>query len=130
MEARQRIVVTGHAGYIRAVIVPLLVREGYDVTGLDTFFFHGCDLGEMNLNIQEIHRDIRDVTEEDLAGAYAVIHLAALSNDPMGDLRPELTWEINYRASVRLAQMAKASGVERFLYSSSCSIYEGPAIRC
>jgi nucleoside-diphosphate-sugar epimerase len=123
MKEIKHILLTGHAGYIGAVMSPMLRGEGFAVTGLDTFFFEGCDLGEPERDIPELHRDLRDVCAEDLASFDAVIHLGALSNDPLGDLRPELTWEINHQATVRLAREAKIAGVQRFLYSSSCSIY-------
>ncbi|MGH7837113.1 MAG: NAD-dependent epimerase/dehydratase family protein [Candidatus Binataceae bacterium] len=119
----QRVLVTGHAGYIGAVMTPMLRHEGFAVTGLDTFFFAGCDLGELGNPIPELRLDLRDVRAADLAGFDAIIHLGALSNDPLGDLQPDLTWEINHLASVALARAARAAGVRRFLYSSSCSIY-------
>jgi nucleoside-diphosphate-sugar epimerase len=123
MRQIHRILVTGHAGYIGGVMVPALRREGFAVTGLDTFFFGGCKLGELEEGIHELRMDLRDVRAENLTGFDAVIHLGALSNDPLGDLDPELTWQINHQASVRLAREAKIAGVRRFLYSSSCSIY-------
>jgi nucleoside-diphosphate-sugar epimerase len=119
----QRILVTGHAGYIGAVMVPRLREEGFAVTGLDTFYFEGCDLGELPGQIPELRVDLRDVSAGDMAGFDAIIHLGALSNDPLGDLQPALTEEINHAASVRLARAAKLAGVRRFLYASSCSIY-------
>ncbi|MGH8246234.1 MAG: NAD-dependent epimerase/dehydratase family protein, partial [Gammaproteobacteria bacterium] len=118
-----RVLVTGHNGYIGSVLVPLLLEEGHEVKGLDTYFFEECILGEPDADVPSIRRDIRDVLPADLAGIDAVIHLAALSNDPLGDLKPEWTHEINHRASVRLAKIAKEAGVRRFLYSSSCSMY-------
>jgi nucleoside-diphosphate-sugar epimerase len=118
-----RVLVTGHDGYIGPVMVRVLRDAGHDVTGLDTYFFRGCTFGVDDLQVPSLVKDIRDVTPSDLVGFEAVIHLAALSNDPMGDLKPEITSDINYRASVRLAECAKAAGVRRFLYSSSCSVY-------
>jgi nucleoside-diphosphate-sugar epimerase len=117
-----RVLLTGHDGYIGAVMAPMLEAAGYDVVGLDTGLFAECAYGNVPA-IESARKDIRDVTPSDLEGFDAVIHLAALSNDPMGDLNPELTYDINYRASVRLAEAAKAAGVERFLFSSSCSLY-------
>lgn len=117
------VLVTGHAGYIGAVLVPMLLEAKHEVTGLDTYFFAGCDFNGGLADVPGIHKDLRDVTAADLKGFDAVIHLAALSNDPLSDLNPECTYEINYRASVRLAQLAKAAGVPRFLFSSSCSLY-------
>jgi nucleoside-diphosphate-sugar epimerase len=120
---KPKVLVTGHAGYIGAVMVPMLVAEGFEPVGLDTHFFDATGLSELGARIPEICKDVRDVTVDELKRFDAVIHLAALSNDPMGDLKPELTLEINYRASVRLARLAREAGVRRFLFSSSCSIY-------
>jgi nucleoside-diphosphate-sugar epimerase len=120
-----RVLVTGHKGYIGAVMVPLLIDEGYQVVGLDSDLYKGCDFdarGEPH-SIPEIKKDIRDIEASDLQGLDAVIHLAALSNDPLADLNPALTYEINHAASVRLAQLAKNAGVPRFVFSSSCSTY-------
>ncbi len=117
------VLVTGHSGYIGCILVPLLRRAGHTVTGLDSGLFDGCDFSAPELGIREIAIDLRDVEIEHLRGFEAVIHLAGLSNDPLGDLDPECTYAINHRASVRLAELAKAAGVERFLHSSSCSLY-------
>src|SRR5436309_3385765 len=118
-----RILVTGHDGYIGAVLTPLLVDEGYDVTGLDTGYYQACELVPMGAPVQTIQKDLRDVSLADLEGFDAVIHLAALSNDPIGNLNRAWTEQINFRASVRLAELAKQAGVERFLFSSSCIMY-------
>jgi len=119
-----RVLVTGHDGYIGAVMVPMLRDAGHQVVGLDNYLFAGCLFGTTpTLDVASVRRDIRDVTAADLEGFDAVIHLAALSNDPLGDLNPECTYDINYRGSVRLATMAKTAGVPRFLFSSSCSLY-------
>jgi nucleoside-diphosphate-sugar epimerase len=120
-----RVLVTGHHGYIGSVLVPMLASAGHDVVGLDSFLFEGCDFGAGSLRDQvpAIRKDVRDVSAADLAGFDAVIHLAALSNDPIGDLNPQCTYAVNHRASVSLAQAAKRAGVERFLFSSSCSLY-------
>jgi nucleoside-diphosphate-sugar epimerase len=118
-----RVLLTGHDGYIGAVMAPLLLAEGYEVVGLDSGFFAGCDFGEFAPKLKLLRRDLREVEAEDLAGFDAVIHLAAISNDPLGDLNPDCTYDINHRASVRLAQCARSAGVPRFLYSSSCSVY-------
>ena len=118
-----RILLTGHAGYIGAVAVPTLLEAGHEVVGLDSQLFAGCDFGIYGAEILEIRKDLRDIKLEDVEGFDAVLHFAALSNDPLSDLNPELTYEINYRASVRLAQLAKAAGVRRFILSSSCSTY-------
>lgn len=118
-----RVLVTGHDGYIGAVMVPFLRGAGHEVVGLDSALFRACLHGDPLPAGDEVLRDLRDTTADDLAGFDAVIHLAALSNDPLGDLAPEHTHDINHRASTRLAELAKAAGVGRFLYSSSCSVY-------
>lgn len=118
-----RILVTGHSGYLGSVLVPLLLRAGYEVVGLDTGYFRTCTLGPNPLDVPEINKDLRDIELSDLKGFDAVIHLAALSNDPIGNLNSRWTKEINAGGSVRLAEMAKASGVVRFLFSSSCIMY-------
>ncbi|GIK75328.1 MAG: UDP-glucose 4-epimerase [Chloroflexota bacterium] len=118
-----RILVTGHKGYIGAVLVPMLLKQGYDVTGLDTDLYARCTFGSEAPNVREVYKDIRDIEPADLDGCDAVIHLAALSNDPLGNLNPDLTYAINYRASVKLAELAKQAGVTRYLFASSCSTY-------
>lgn len=118
-----KVLVTGHAGYVGAVTVPLLRQAGHDVTGLDTHFFEGCTLGPFDPPLPALRLDLRDVEPRHLEGFQAVVHLAALSNDPLGDLNPQCTYDINHLASVRLARAAKAAGVERFIFSSSCSNY-------
>jgi nucleoside-diphosphate-sugar epimerase len=117
-----KVLVTGHHGYIGSVVAPFLAGQGHDVTGLDTFFYRDCDL-RPGPQVESVQLDVRDLGEADLQGYDAVVHLAALSNDPLGDLDPELTFEINERASVRLAQAAREAGVGRFLFASSCSMY-------
>ncbi len=118
-----RILVTGHRGYIGTVLVPMLLSAGHDVVGLDSGLFDECVFGAQPVAIAQITRDIRDVQAEDVAGFDALMHLAALSNDPLGDLDPELTYQINHHATVKLATLAKAAGVSRFIFSSSCSTY-------
>ncbi len=118
-----RVLVTGHNGYIGSVLAPFLRGAGHDVVGLDTYLFEGCTLGEEPAEGNAIRKDVRDVEPTDLEGFDAIVHLAALSNDPLGDLNPEITYEINHRASVRLARLAREVGVERFLFASSCSLY-------
>lgn len=118
-----RVLVTGHRGYVGAVLAPLLVREGHDVVGLDTAYFEGCGFGPTPEALPEIRKDIRDVVAGDLDGFDAVVHLAALSNDPLGDLNPQITYDVNHHAAVTLAAAAKDAGVERYLFSSSCSLY-------
>lgn len=118
-----RVLVTGSHGYIGTVLTPMLIAEGHDVVGLDSDLYKQCSFGEAVPDIPCIQKDIRDIEPDDLKGFAAVCHLAGLSNDPLGDFNPELTYEINYRASVRLAELAKSVGAERFVFSSSCSNY-------
>jgi len=118
-----KILLTGHKGYIGAIAAPFFRSAGHEVVGLDSDLFAGCEFGESALAIPELRRDLRDLTKPDLEGFDAVAHFAALSNDPLGDLDPRLTYDINHLASVRLAQVAKAAGVKRFVFSSSCSTY-------
>ncbi|MGH7495316.1 MAG: NAD-dependent epimerase/dehydratase family protein [bacterium] len=118
-----RILLTGHKGYLGTVMAPLLQAEGHEVIGLDSDLYEHCTFGEGMPILPEIKKDIRDVTARELKGFEAVIHLAALSNDPLGDLNPKLTSHINYLASVRLALLAKEAGVPFFVFSSSCSNY-------
>jgi len=118
-----RILLTGQKGYIGAVAGPLLHSAGHEVVGLDTDLFAGCDFGQPASEIPEVRKDIRNLTKADLEGFDAVVHLAALSNDPLSNLDPGLTYDINHKASVRLAELAKQAGVKRFVFSSSCSTY-------
>ena len=118
-----RILLTGHKGYIGAVAAPVLLAAGHEVVGLDADLFAGCDFGPASPAIPEIHTDLRDLKRADLDGFDAVVHFAALSNDPLGNLDPNLTYEVNHLASVRLAEFAKVAGVRRFVFSSSCSTY-------
>lgn len=118
-----RVLMTGHDGYIGAVLAPFLRHEGHDVVGLDTRYYRDCGFGDDATRIPVIERDLRDVRRDDLTGFDAVVHLAALSNDPVGDLNPACTYDINHHASMRLARLAKEAGVPRFLFSSSCSVY-------
>lgn len=117
------VLVTGHHGYIGAVAVEMLKARGYRVTGLDINYYHDCRFEDGVSPDRELILDVRAVSEKDLEGVDAVFHLAALSNDPTGELNPTLTADINYRASVRLAGLAKKAGVGRFIFSSSCSLY-------
>jgi nucleoside-diphosphate-sugar epimerase len=120
-----RVLVTGHRGYIGTILVPLLTARGHDVVGLDSDLYRRCTFGTQAVQSQvpTLLKDVRDVDREDLAGCDAVVHLAGLSNDPLGDLRPAVTNEINRLASVRLARLAKEVGVRRFIFSSTCSVY-------
>jgi nucleoside-diphosphate-sugar epimerase len=118
-----RILVTGHQGYIGTVLTPMLIAQGHIVVGLDSDLYARCTFGDGLPEIPEIKKDIRDVAPSDLEGFDAVMHLAALSNDPLGNLNPELTYAINHHAAVNLARMAKQVGVSRYIFSSSCSTY-------
>jgi nucleoside-diphosphate-sugar epimerase len=118
-----RVLVTGHEGYIGTVLVPLLLSAGHEVVGLDSYLFERCNFCDGIQPVSSIRKDIRDIILGDLEGVDAILHLAGLSNDPLGDLNPELTQEINYYASVRLAELAKKAGIRRFIFSSSCSNY-------
>jgi nucleoside-diphosphate-sugar epimerase len=120
-----RVLVTGHRGYIGTVMVPMLLEAGHEVTGYDSDLYERCSLaiGGSIAAVPSLRKDVRDATLSDLAGFDAVIHLAALSNDPLSDLDPKITYDINHRASVRLAVLAKRAGVGRFLFASSCSNY-------
>jgi len=120
-----RVLVTGHLGYIGTVLTPMLLQAGHDLVGLDSDLYSRCDFpaGGKIYPVTSIRKDVRDLVMEDFIGFDAVLHLAALSNDPLGNLEPELTDEINHRASVRVATLAKQAGVRRFVLASSCSNY-------
>lgn len=118
-----RVLVSGHNGYIGTVMAPMLRDAGHDVVGLDNDYFKPCLFGEPPPEVPSLRKDVRDVEAADLEGFDAVAHLAAISNDPVGDLNPDLTYDINHRGSVHLATMAKQAGVPRFLFASSCSLY-------
>jgi nucleoside-diphosphate-sugar epimerase len=118
-----RVLVTGSRGYIGSVMVPLLLAEGHQVIGMDTDFYETCTFGEWKDPIKTIRKDVREASVEDFRGLDAVIHLAALSNDPLGDINPDLTYDINHLASVKVARLAKEAGVSKFVFASSCSNY-------
>jgi nucleoside-diphosphate-sugar epimerase len=118
-----RVLVTGHHGYLGAVTAPLLAAAGHAVVGLDTLYYDGCDLVDDAGAVETIRRDVRDVAARDLEGFDALVHLAGLSNDPLGDLDPGLTREINLDATLRLARAAKEAAVGKFVFASSCSMY-------
>jgi nucleoside-diphosphate-sugar epimerase len=120
---RKPVLVTGHRGYIGSVLAPYLLEQGYDVVGLDTGYYDDCTLVPDPIEIPEIRKDLRDVTADDVRSFYGVVHLAALSNDPIGNLNERWTEEINHEASVRLAELARKADVRRFLFSSSCIMY-------
>ena len=118
-----RVLVTGHDGYIGSVLAPILRQAGHEVVGLDTGLFADCVLGPVPEEVKTLRVDLRDVEPEHCTGFDAVLHLAALCNDPLGNLNPDLTYDVNHRSTVRLAKAAKAAGVSRFLFASSCSLY-------
>lgn len=118
-----RVFVTGHKGYIGVHLVDLLKQAGHSVTGCDVDLFAGCEWEPYTAPDRELRKDIRDVTASDLDGHDCVMHLAAISNDPMGDLDPEITYSVNRHGSIRLARLAKEAGVGRYLFSGSCSVY-------
>ena len=118
-----KVLVTGHNGYIGSILCPLLRKAGHDVMGLDNYLYESCTFGEDVPDMPALRMDVRDVQAADLEGFDAVLHLAAISNDPVGDLNADTTYDINHRAASRLAVVAKEAGVERFLFSSSCSLY-------
>jgi nucleoside-diphosphate-sugar epimerase len=118
-----RVLVTGHDGYIGTVLVPIVRAAGHEVVGLDSGLFRDCGFGPAPVPVPALDLDLRQVGVDDLRGFDAVVHLAGISNDPVGDLSPRCTYDINHLASVRLASLAKQAGVPRFLFSSSCSLY-------
>lgn len=117
------ILITGNRGYIGSILTKILIEKGYNVTGLDVNFYKECNFDEEELGIKQIDKDIRNISKDDLKNIDAVIHLAALSNDPLGEFDPDLTYDINYRSTIKLAKYAKAQGADRFIYSSSQSMY-------
>lgn len=118
-----KVLVTGHDGYIGTSLVPLFLAAGHEVVGLDSMLYRHCQIGPDPVEVPEIECDIRDVTAEHFEGIDAVVHLAGISNDPLGDLHADTTYDVNHRGTVRVAEAAKAAGVKRFAFSSSCSIY-------
>lgn len=123
MSKPKRVLVTGHNGYIGSVMVPYFLQAGLEVVGLDTGYFEECTLVPDKASVPTIRKDIRDLVSADLKGCDAIVHLAALSNDPIGNLVAGWTEEINCRASIRLAELAKDAGIRRYLFSSSCIMY-------
>lgn len=119
-----RVLLTGHQGYLGTVMAPILAAAGHEVTGLDSGLFASCVLGSLDTpDVDGFSTDLRDVTVEQLQGFDAVVHMAALSNDPLGSMAPEITYDINHHASTRLATLSKEAGVGRFVYASTCSVY-------
>lgn len=118
-----KIMVTGDRGYIGSVLTKVLIAKGHDVSGFDADYYNGCDIDIVKREYHQITKDIRAASDKDVAGFDAIIHLAALSNDPIGELSPDLTDEINFRSTIKLAELAKQAGVKRFIYSSSQSMY-------
>ena len=118
-----RILVDGDRGYIGAVMVPMLQAAGHEVVGLDAGWYDGCDFGPQPGGYEQRTGDVRDQRPEDLEGFDAVVHLAAISNDPIGHLNPQATYAVNAEGAIHMARVAKAAGVPRFVFSSSCSLY-------
>jgi nucleoside-diphosphate-sugar epimerase len=119
-----RVLLTGHQGYLGTVMAPILAGAGHEVTGLDSGLFASCVLGSLDVpDVPGLAVDLRDVTVEQLQGFDAVVHMAALSNDPLGSLAPGITYDVNHHASTRLARLARDAGVGRFVYASTCSVY-------
>ena len=119
-----KIFVTGTEGYLGSLLAPLLMQRGHEVIGLDTGFYKvGWLYNATDLTAKTLNKDLRQITEEDLQGVEAIVHMAELSNDPAGQLSPNITYDINHKGSVRLANLAKSAGVRRFVYMSSCSVY-------
>ncbi|MEH2127146.1 NAD-dependent epimerase/dehydratase family protein [Nostoc sp.] len=119
-----KILVTGTEGYIGSLLAPLLIQEGHEVIGLDTGFYKvGWLYNGTKVTAKTLNKDIRHITTEDLQGIEAVVHMAELSNDPLGQLAPDITYDINHKGSVHIAKLAKAAGIQRFVYTSSCSVY-------
>ena len=113
-----KLLVTGDRGYIGSVLAELLMKKGYEVVGLDSGYFSENLVDKISDNYQKITKDIRDISRDDLLGIEGIIHLAGLSNDPLGEFSPKLTEEINYHGTMRLAELAKNAGVSRFVYAS------------
>ena len=121
-----KILVTGHLGYIGTILTPMLLKKGHDVTGMDADWYSRCTFGDpkqIASNVKNIKKDIRQAQISDLAGFDTVMHLAALSNDPLGNYSAQLTDEINNKAAVQLGDLAKKAGVKHFIFSSTCSNY-------
>ena len=118
-----RVLLTGHKGYIGSVMVPMLQQAGHEVLGMDSDLYRNSTYGDSLPKVEEIIKDVRDVEKADLDGVEGIIHLAALSNDTLGELNPELTYAINHGASVRLAELARDLGIHRYVFASSCSNY-------
>ena len=118
-----RILVSGHHGYIGSVLAPLLAEAGHEVTGLDLDLYAGCDFGPELGDVPSLRLDVRNTPGEALAGFDAIVHLAALSNDPLGDLNEEWTYDVNRDGTLALARAAREAGVRRFVFASSCSMY-------
>ncbi|MBT8401829.1 MAG: SDR family oxidoreductase [Rhodothermia bacterium] len=117
------VLVTGHRGYIGCILVPLMLRHGYHVLGMDSDLYRDSTFGRLELDVPESRKDIRDAEIADFHNVDAVVHLAGLSNDPLGEISPDVTYEINTAATARLAALARDAGVRRFVFSSSCSTY-------
>ena len=118
-----KVLVTGNNGYVGTVLTDILLQKGYSVTGLDVNYFEPCTLEPVRQDFNQVVKDIREVESKDVSGFDAIVHLAGLSNDPLGELNPGLTEDINYQGTVNIARLAKKAGVQRFVYASSQSMY-------
>jgi nucleoside-diphosphate-sugar epimerase len=119
-----KVLITGTEGYLGCLLAPLLLQRGYDIRAIDTGFYRaGWLYSGINRTAETLNKDIRHLTAEDFIGIDAVVHMAELSNDPTGELAPNITYDINHKGSVHMANLAKAAGVRRFVYMSSCSVY-------
>src|SRR4029453_5281376 len=123
LEERLKVLLTGHNGYIGSVMAPILRAAGHEVVGLDTYLFEECTFGPPDVDLRGHRVDLRDVSAGALGGFDPIVHLGALSNDPLGNVNSDVTYDINHRASVTLATLAKRAGVPRYVYASSCSLY-------
>ncbi|MFX1451426.1 MAG: SDR family oxidoreductase, partial [Promethearchaeota archaeon] len=120
---RIKVLVTGNLGYIGSILTRYLIERDCEVIGLDNGFFKDQAYVSRSIVDKQIIKDIRNVKKEDIKDADAIIHLAAISNDPLGELNPKITYDVNHAASIKLAKLAKDLGIERYVFSSSCSVY-------
>src|SRR5262245_22127546 len=119
-----KVLVTGTEGYLGSLLAPILLRRGWDVVGVDTGYYKaGWLYNPTAATPKTLNNDIREIAADDLKGIDGIVHMAELSNDPAGNLAPHITYDINHKGSVRLAELAKKAGVQRFVYMSSCSVY-------
>ena len=123
MVTKIKVLVTGNLGYIGSVLTKHLMEKGFEVIGLDNGFFQNFSYVQRKIINKQIIKDIRNIEKDDIKGFDEIIHLAAISNDPLGELNPQITYDVNHKASIKLAKLAKDIGIERFIFSSSCSVY-------